>query len=87
MADTSFYVLVESATTGMALYEYVRAQGCKARIAPVPRGLTACCGMSLLVNPADIDCVKKALVLPKAPPHERVVELENQINPHRDQYC
>ena len=32
MAGTSFYILVESSTAGMALYTALRAQGCKVRI-------------------------------------------------------
>ena len=87
MAGTSFYILVESSTAGMALYTALRAQGCKVRISPVPRGLQACCGVSLLVNPEDMPAVREALELPGFPPHEGVVELENQIDPHRDVFC
>ena len=87
MAGTSFYILVESSTAGMALYTALRAQGCKVRISPVPRGLQACCGVSLLVNPEDMPAVRAALELPGFPPHEGVVELENQSDPTRDRYC
>ena len=71
----------------MALYTALRDAGCVARIAPVPRGLQACCGVSLLVKPEHIDAVRAALDLPGMPPNEGVVEMENQINPHRDVYC
>lgn len=87
MADTAFYILVESSTTGFALYQKLRDAGCKTRISPVPRGLQACCGMSLLVNPEDMPAVREALDAPGMPPYEDIVELENQINPKRDVYC
>ncbi|MDO4501770.1 MAG: DUF3343 domain-containing protein [Coriobacteriia bacterium] len=87
MAEKAYYILVESSTTGMALYQALRAAGCVARISPVPRGLQACCGVSLLVKPEHIDDVRAALDQPGMPPYEDVVELENQINPRRDVFC
>ena len=87
MAGTVHYVLVNSATEGMELYRHLKACGARARIAPVPRGLTACCGTSLLVEPDDIDAVRSALAVEGAPTYDRIVELENRIDPHRDRYC
>ena len=49
MAEKAYYILVESSTAGWALYTALREAGCVARIAPVPRGLQACCGVSLLL--------------------------------------
>ncbi len=87
MAGTVFYVLVNNATEGMALYTYLRAAGCVARIAPAPRGETTCCGMSILVRPDAMPSVRAALGADDAPPYDRVVELENRIDPTRDAYC
>ncbi|MCD8200237.1 MAG: DUF3343 domain-containing protein [Coriobacteriaceae bacterium] len=87
MDDTVFYILVKSATDGMALFEFLKKQGCRTRIAPVPRGLTACCGMSLLVTPEDMAQVREHLDAPESPGYERIVEMENRIDPHRDRYC
>ena len=87
MADTTFYVLVESSTVGWQLYNKLRSAGASLRISPVPRGLQACCGMSLLVEPKDIDKVKSLLEQPGMPPYEDIVEIQNQRDPTRDVYC
>ena len=87
MAEKAYYILVESSTAGWALYTALRDAGCVAHIAPVPRGLQACCGVSLLVKPEHIAAVRAALERPGMPSHEGVVELENQIDPHRDVFC
>ena len=82
----SYYVLVLSHTDGMALYEHLRKQGYQLRIAPAPRAATSCCGMSLLVNPEDIKEVRVAIER-SGIAIDRIVELENQIDPLRDRYC
>lgn len=82
----SYYVLVHNHTDGMALYQYLRDHGCKARIAPAPRAATSCCGMSLLVNREDIEKVRMSLA-ESGVNIDRIVELENQIDPNRDHYC
>ena len=82
-----YYILVESTTAGWALYSALKDAGCSCRIAPVPRGLQACCGMSVLVNSDAIDAVRAALNQPGMPGYIDIVEMENQYNPHRDVYC
>lgn len=86
MSSTSFYILFFNHTDGMALYSYLRKQGYNVRISPAPRAATTCCGMSLLVDPADIEEVEHA-VKQSDIAIDRIVELENQINPNRDRYC
>ena len=87
MAETAFYILVESTTAGMALYQHLRRAGCAVRISPAPRGLQACCGVSLLAEPEAMPAVRAALAEPGAPAYVDIVELPNQIDPHRDVYC
>ena len=86
-AGTVFYVLVNSSTEGMALFTRLREAGCKVRVAPAPRGATTCCGMSILVNHEDMPAVRTALEAHPTWAYDRVVELPNEINPHRDRYC
>ena len=85
--DTVFYLLVNSSTEGMALFTRLREAGCAVRVAPAPRGATTCCGMSVLVNPEDMPAVRAALEANPTWEYDRVVELVNDINPHRDRYC
>ena len=87
MADTVFYVLVHSSTEGLALFRGLRERGCRVRIAPAPRGHTACCGMSVMVDPADMPAVRAALDGDPALAYDRVIELANTIDPLRDAYC
>lgn len=86
-ANTVFYVLVNSSTEGMALFLRLRQLGCKVRVAPAPRGHTACCGMSILVNAEDMPPVREALDADPSLDYDRIIELENQINPRRDVFC
>lgn len=87
MAKTVFYVLVSSSTEGLSLYRALREAGCRARIAPAPRGETTCCGMSIMVEPIDMPAVLAALDADPSLSYDRVVELENRIDPRRDAYC
>ena len=87
VSSTVFYVLVNSSTEGMALFMRLREAGCKVRVAPAPRGATTCCGMSIMVNPEDMPAVRAALEANPTWAYDRVVELPNDINPHRDRYC
>ena len=56
-----YYILFHNHTEGMALYQYIRAHGANARICPVPRTASACCGMSLLVLEEDIEAVRRCV--------------------------
>lgn len=85
--DIVYYILVESTTAGWSLYSFLKEQGCACRIAPVPRGLQACCGMSVLVKAADMDAVRIALKDPFAPSYVDIAEMENPYNARRDVYC
>lgn len=87
MANTVFYVLVNSSTEGMALYTRLRDAGCHVRVAPAPRGAQACCGMSIMVRPEDMPEVCRALDADPSMVFDRVIERKNTINPHRDKYC
>lgn len=86
MMAKNYYVLFYSHTEGMALYQYLREHDYPVRIAPAPRDATSCCGMSLLVNFEDMEKVREAIIDSQIE-IDRIVELENQIDPTRDRYC
>jgi len=81
-----YYILFHNHTDGMALYQYIRKNGAAARICPVPRAVSECCGMSLLVLPEDIEPVCR-LVDESGVPVIGIAELPRNINPNRDRYC
>lgn len=86
MAETSFYVLFHNHTEGMELYRCLKTHGFAVRISPAPRAAAAGCGMSLLVSRDEIEAVRTA-IWESGIDFERIVELENQIDPYRDRYC
>ena len=81
-----YYILFQNHTDGMALYQYIRSHGANARICPVPRTASACCGMSLLVLEEDIEAVRRC-VAESGITILDIVGLPRDINPHRDRYC
>lgn len=80
------YVLFESHTDAMQLYEITHAAGLSTRISTTPRQARSCCGVALLVSRDEAEAVE-ALALETKTPFENIVPLPNQINPHRDVYC
>ena len=80
------YVLFESHTDAMQLFELSRAAGLGVRISTTPRQARSCCGVALLVSRDEAEAVEK-IALDTGTPFEDIVPLPNQINPHRDVYC
>ena len=60
--------------------------GVRAVIAPTPRVLSTCCGVSLLIEEKDIERIQQCIkehgieVL-------KIEAIERDINPMRDKYC
>lgn len=80
------YVLFLNHTDGMRMYRYLKEQGITVRISPVPRSLSVCCGMSLLVLDADMEALQQ-VVADSGITYDRVVALPRQLDPNRDVYC
>lgn len=85
-SQAAWYVLVRSHTEGLGLYRQLRGAGFPVRIAPVPHGLQACCGMSVLVGEAEVDAVR-AFMDRENCPYEDVVRVERAIDAGRDRFC
>lgn len=83
---TDHYILFHNHTEGMALYQYIRAHGGKARICPVPRAVSACCGMSLLVLEEDLETARRC-VADSGIAIAGIAALPRDIDPRRDRYC
>ena len=83
-----YYILFENYEQGLALHERLDAAGIGNRIAPAPavaRG-ELCCGMSLLVEPDEIDAARALIRRERAACHS-IVPVENQLRAKRDKYC
>lgn len=85
-AIIDYYILFHNHTEGMALYQYLRAHGANARICPVPRTASDCCGMSLLVLAEDIAAVRRCAE-ESGISFLDIVGLPRDIDPRRDRYC
>ena len=90
MADTDirWYVLFANYEQGLALRDLLLRDGVKNRIAPAPRAIQGelSCGMSLLIEEADIEAALDSIVRNKGEYHS-IVPLAGQIRSHRDKYC
>lgn len=54
-----YYILFKNHTDGTAMYHALRDAGLSAQIAPTPRQLSVCCGVSLIIQPEEIPAIKK----------------------------
>ena len=80
------YVLFNNHLTGMQLYKQLKEFGIRTVIAPTPRSLSRCCGISLLVNGDDVEAIRLYVK-----EHEieiiDIASIENTHDIHRDKYC
>ncbi len=83
---TDFYILFHNHTEGMQLYSYLNKRKLKARICPVPRAASACCGVSLIVAKEDFPAVWAATE-ESGISNMGYAELPRNIDPKRDRYC
>ena len=83
-----WYILFRSYEQGLALHDLLDRHDLKNRIAPAPRAIQGklSCGMSLLIEPEDIEAAREVIER-RQPTYHAIRSLEGQINPHRDKYC
>ncbi len=83
-----WYILFANYEQGLALRDLLLADGVPNRIAPAPRAIQGelSCGMSLLLEPENLEAAKASIRKHQAPYHS-IVPLEDQIRSHRDRYC
>ncbi len=86
MDNTQYYVLFPNHDNGMRLYRELKKLGVRAVIAPTPRTVSKCCGISLMIQEDDIEkimqCCRdyKIEIL-------KIAAIAKDMNPHRDRYC
>ena len=84
--ELQFYVLFPNHENGMKLHKVLKAKGIASKIAPTPRALSTCCGISLLIQEQDVALVN-ACVKEEGIQILDIMPLEKDINPNRDKYC
>lgn len=80
------YVIFPNHDNGMRLYKELKSLGVRATIAPTPRAVSKCCGISLLVEEKDIEVIEACIEEHKIEILE-IAAIEKDINPMRDKYC
>lgn len=86
MQETQVYVLFPNHDNGMRLHRELKKLGVRAVIAPTPRTLSKCCGISLLIREEDRETVERCIGGHKIEIIS-IEEIKKDINPNRDQYC
>ncbi|HWP97288.1 MAG TPA: DUF3343 domain-containing protein [Syntrophomonadaceae bacterium] len=59
--DYNWYILFPNHHEGLRLSSELKRQGIKYTIAPTPRSVSTCCGISLIIEEKDLDFVKKII--------------------------
>ena len=84
----NYDILFQNYTQGMLLHELLREEHISSRISPAPRSIQGelGCGMSLLIQPEDIDRVRECIEKHHAEYYD-IAALPCQINPRRNKFC
>ena len=87
-SDIRYYILFANYEQGLALRDLLLAENIPNRIAPAPRAIQGelSCGMSLLIEPDDLEAVKECIEKNQAEYYD-IVPLKGQLKSHRDRYC
>lgn len=86
--DIRYYILFENYEQGLSLKDILTGDGVVCRIAPAPRAIQGelPCGMSLLLEPEQLEGAKRSIAAHNAPYYD-IVPLAGQIRSRRDKYC
>lgn len=80
------YVLFPNHDNAMRLYKELKKLGVRAVIAPTPRSVSKCCGVSLMVEEKDLDAIRACIEEHRIEIWE-IAAVERDVNPKRDRYC
>ncbi len=86
MAVIQHYVLFPNHDNAMRLYRELRKLGVRAAIAPTPRALSKCCGVSLLIQEEDLETIRECIKTNEVEIWG-IEAIEKDVNPNRDRYC
>ena len=81
-----YYVLFNNHENGMRLKKELNNAKIKAVIAPTPRKLSKCCGISLMIEEEDIESIRQIAEEMKIEILE-IDWIEKDFNASRDRYC
>jgi hypothetical protein len=80
------FILFHDHTTGMELYNRLKEKGINTTIAPTPRSISKCCGISLLVKERDLDMIR-CFIAENNIDILDIASIQNDRDIYRDKYC
>ncbi len=86
MQKIQHYVLFPNHDNAMRLYKELKKLGVRAVIAPTPRSVSKCCGVSLMVEENDLNTIRECIKEQEIEIWE-IAAVERDVNPKRDRYC
>lgn len=81
-----YYVLFRNHSSGLELNQKLKERGISNVIAPTPRSLSRCCGISLLVREEDVATIR-SIVEEYGIDILDIASLENSYDKFRDRFC
>lgn len=83
MADKMNYILFKDVANGQKLYDLIKQHSIKATIAPTPRVLDVCCGISILYDNLEDKPKIEKIIEENNIEIKGFNEIERDINPNR----
>lgn len=80
------YILFHNHTSGMALYQGLKAENIRTTIAPAPRSASVCCGMSLVFSIEDEERIRNYITLNHME-ILNIVHIEQDFDKNRHKFC
>lgn len=80
-----YFVLFPNHLNGIKLNQILRKEGIKSTIAPTPRELSVCCGISLLIRKEDVKSVDQ-IIFREQIDILRIAPVEDKSDPKRDRF-
>ena len=81
-----YYILFDNHTDGMAMHQMLKENKIESVIAPTPRALSVCCGISILINEQDrLTIINLAKELQMR--YAGIEGIEQSFQNKRDRYC
>lgn len=84
--EVKHYILFRNHTSGMALYHGLKEQNIKTIIAPTPRSVSVCCGISLLFSGEDEERIR-TFIKDKHMEVLDIVHIEQCFDINRNKFC
>lgn len=81
-----YYILFHDHTEGMALYSYLKSRDLHPRICPVPRSLSECCGMALLLTEDEAEDAQRRME-ESGIGNLGIRAIPHSVDARRDRYC